>query len=213
MTPPLCRTGRYDLCGTFADVWLASRHDLLRTGGVLGVEDRERLAGMEIAQAREEFTASRLALRAVLSHYPVSAAGSPCLVRDANGRPQLAGEPDWDVNLSHAGSLVAVAVGHRIRLGVDIERVVPLESAGLLARRYFSAGERAQLAALGPSRSASLHLWYQIWTRKEAYAKAYGVGVLSISDQRIVGGGAGEHVVLAMPADYVGTLAALSPQS
>jgi 4'-phosphopantetheinyl transferase len=205
----LRRIARYHLLGTFADVWLAKQDDLHRTGGRLDVVDQERATGMVIASAREEFTAGRLASRAVLAHYPPAVSGDTHLVRSADGRPGLADAPGWDVNLSHAGSLVVVAVGRRIRVGVDIEQEIPVRFAQPLARRYFSADECAELAALEPDQRAVLRRWLEIWTRKEAYVKASGEGVWAIAAHRVVEAGAGKHIALALPPRYVGTLAAL----
>jgi phosphopantetheine--protein transferase-like protein len=58
-------------------------------------------------------------------------------------------------------------------LGVDIERVRPFRPA--MARRHFSPRELARLEAL-PSAERDLFCW-RLWTLKESYGKANGIGL------------------------------------
>ena len=78
-----------------------------------------------------------------------------------------------DFNLSRSGGLALVAVGP-VALGVDIERVVPLDVPDL-ARAHFSAREQAALAAL-PAEAVEA-AFFRCWTRKEAFVKATGEGL------------------------------------
>jgi 4'-phosphopantetheinyl transferase len=76
-------------------------------------------------------------------------------------------------SLSHSGGWAALASGAAgLRLGVDLERVRPLE-VERLARFAYSPAELAALQALPPlERTAHFHL---LWTVKEALIKALGL--------------------------------------
>jgi len=60
-------------------------------------------------------------------------------------------------------------------VGVDVERVRPLDDLETLAERVFSRRERETLQRLtGPQR---LNGFFNAWTRKEAFIKALGEGL------------------------------------
>jgi 4'-phosphopantetheinyl transferase len=94
----------------------------------------------------------------------------------AEGRPALA--PPFDrtglhFNIAHTEGLVAMAVCRGARVGVDVEKLGRAPLA--LVDRYFSTVEAAQLRGLPPE--AQPRRFVQIWTLKEAYLKAVGIGL------------------------------------
>jgi 4'-phosphopantetheinyl transferase len=94
------------------------------------------------------------------------------------GKPQLAERQNpagLAFNVSHSGDWGVIALGWRRTLGVDLETADPgLDHTGL-ARRFFSDDEQRQLAALPAElRTAG---FYRVWTGKEAYLKATGLGM------------------------------------
>lgn len=99
------------------------------------------------------------------------------LERDARGRPQLhtPGHPDLDVNWSHSGEALLVALGEHVAVGVDIEWLRPRPQAMALAQRFFVATEAAALAKLPPE--AAEAAFVQLWCAKEAVLKAHGHGL------------------------------------
>ena len=78
-------------------------------------------------------------------------------------------------NVSHGGrhGLIALAPGGR--LGVDVEERVARPDLDGLIDTAFAPGEQADLAAVRGSRR--LHMFYRIWTMKEALLKALGTGL------------------------------------
>jgi 4'-phosphopantetheinyl transferase len=73
---------------------------------------------------------------------------------------------------------------------VDLERVRPLQAVEQLAERILSAREKALMHALPPSRQQEFFL--QCWTRKEAYVKASGDGLIQPLDRIDVSLSSGE---------------------
>lgn len=117
--------------------------------------------------------------RALLRFLAGSQAGVPpdslVLAAAEGGKPYLVGHPDLQVNLSHSGTLVAVALTRSGPVGVDVERISPERATLEIARRFFAPAEEEALIALPPERR--IDAFFEIWTRKEAFIKATGEGV------------------------------------
>lgn len=94
---------------------------------------------------------------------------SICIHRGVNGKPMVA---SLQFNLSHSGSYVVCAFADA-PIGVDIERIGPARLP--MAKRFFHPGEVARLTA-APKEEQDL-LFFQIWTKKEAYLKRSGLGI------------------------------------
>lgn len=106
------------------------------------------------------------------------------LLRDALGRPQLGGvQRRFDVNWSHSGEGLLVALGDGVQVGADLERIRPRPRALALARRFFAAAESSHLAEL-PQEQCEL-AFIRLWCAKEAVLKAHGRGLAFGLDQLV----------------------------
>ncbi|MDE7256920.1 MAG: 4'-phosphopantetheinyl transferase superfamily protein, partial [Clostridia bacterium] len=95
-------------------------------------------------------------------------------VRVENGqwnKPRLVSPQGVFFNISHSGEWTVTAVSDG-EVGVDIQKVKPVDMR--LATRFFSADEQKILADAG---DGAERLFYRLWTVKEAYLKALGVGL------------------------------------
>jgi len=98
-----------------------------------------------------------------------------CRVEDiqktAYGKPFVANNSSF--NISHAGTIVAVAFSDQ-EIGLDIEASIEADFTGIL-----SCFHPEELAEYHQSKPA-LHkeMFYRIWTRKEAFLKATGNGIV-----------------------------------
>lgn len=92
------------------------------------------------------------------------------------GRPVLANAPQgpW-FSISHSGELVVVALAPTPHVGVDVEREDRAIAVQDLAGRVCTPAEQAALAAR-PVRDQPRR-FCEMWTLKEAYAKATGLGL------------------------------------
>ncbi len=137
--------------------------------------ERARAARFHFAQDARRWRAAHVALREVLARHTGVAAAALPFAEDPNGKPRLAMPQAIAFNLSHSAGLALIAVGGTQPLGVDVEDVKPVPEMEGVAESHFAADERAALFALSePERLAA---FYRIWTRKEAYVKATGIGV------------------------------------
>jgi phosphopantetheinyl transferase len=93
--------------------------------------------------------------------------------RGEHGKPALRSPRlPLDFNLSDSAEWLALLVSGGAAVGVDIERCDPRRDVMRLARRWFSAAECAALDAC--SGAATIDLFYELWTLKEAHIKAAG---------------------------------------
>jgi 4'-phosphopantetheinyl transferase len=131
---------------------------------------------------RHAFLACRGVLRTVLGRWLGRAPGALPIRLDRRKRPFLA-RCRVAFSVSHAGPVNLVAFTAGGRLGVDIERVGKARAVDAIADGYFSARERAAIAAVPAfaRQRALLHAW----TRHEAVAKATGMGLVMPADGAI----------------------------
>ncbi len=161
------------------DVWRVHLDALdLPTSAVLGAA----LSPDEAARAmryhrfidRERFKRGRGVLRALLGLYLGRAPDAVALTANAHGKPLLASS-SLCFNVAHSDDLALYAFAKRRRVGVDVERVHDDGDWRSIAVHFFSAREQQALSTLsGPALMAA---FFAIWTRKEAYVKARGLGL------------------------------------
>jgi 4'-phosphopantetheinyl transferase len=146
---------------------------------VLSDEERERRDRFVFPGDRRDFAAAHALLRNALSLYGTTAPGAWSFEKDRHGKPSIvssqAGSPPLVFNLSHTRGLVACVIARGTSVGVDVERCSRLVNAREIASRFFSGPELDILLRCEPKDYASRFI--ELWTLKEAYIKAVGVGL------------------------------------
>lgn len=94
-------------------------------------------------------------------------------VYDIHGKPDFA-DATWHFNLSHSGEYVCLVIDES-PVGVDIQQMRPLKNYHL-AECYFSERELSKLEACA-NEVEKLECFYDIWVKKESYAKLTGEGI------------------------------------
>ena len=157
---------------------------LERVSQILSTDERARAARLRYERGSERFIAGRGALRIVLGNALGIAPEGVRLRTRPNGKPEL-NEQDSNIrfNLSHSADLALIAVADGREVGIDVERLRPIDIDGL-AERFFAARECAEIKGL-PLDLRMLG-FFQCWTRKEAYLKATGEGLSFPLDRFIV---------------------------
>lgn len=111
-------------------------------------------------------------LREVLKHFGIQYGDDSNLTYNEHGKPSLADFPDVHYNLSHADGITACFAG-RYECGVDAEKVRQYRPN--VVKRSFSESEQ-NLIESAPEDERDL-IFFRIWTLKESYVKAIGIGV------------------------------------
>ena len=123
---------------------------------------------------KRDWLLSRGGLRNLLSGATKLSPSEITFSENLYGKPQLAGTgPHF--NVSHSGDYIVYAFSHHCELGVDIEAITPEFATLRLAARCFSDKEYQSLEGLTPERFTQA--FFKIWSGKEAYIKAIGMGL------------------------------------
>jgi 4'-phosphopantetheinyl transferase len=198
-------------------VWLvdARTSEQAALAALLDEEERQRLARLRREEARRRFVAAHGTARVIVGRQLDVPPAVLRWRRGRHGKPELA-EPrtGLQVNLSHSGDLVAVAVTDDRPIGVDIQELVARLDPARLADRFFPEPE-AQYVAAGPD---PVDRFTRLWVRKEACLKAAGgrlveglaVPVLSVDGEVLARHPAGDYLVrdVPVPAGFRAAVAA-----
>lgn len=155
--------------------------DLLNTyAGWLSEEEKQRWQRFRFARHRQQFLVARALVRSTLANYLDTHPASLVFSQNQWGKPALQPEvAGLQFNLSHTDGLVVLAVyegtEENLLLGVDVENLERKAETGDLARRYFSEDEFQALQALDEAQQRQR--FFDLWTLKEAYIKAVGMGL------------------------------------
>jgi 4'-phosphopantetheinyl transferase len=156
------------------EVWFADPADVDdAAAALLDDDERARMARFLFERDRRLFLAAHALVRRTLSRHADVAPAAWRFTTEAGGRPVLAEPAPLRFNLSHCHGLVACAVARDRDEGGDVERVVELPHE--LIDRICSPAEAAALRALPAA--ARPERFFTLWTLKEAYVKARGLGL------------------------------------
>jgi 4'-phosphopantetheinyl transferase len=146
--------------------------------GCLSEDEKARHRRYLRAEDASLFLTARVLLRHALSRYASVEPHAWRFEAGPFGRPELseAHRPlSLSFNVSHTGGLAACAVTRMAQVGLDVESVHRSVDPLRIARHAFAPREREELEAL-PERERK-ERFIELWTLKEAYAKARGLGL------------------------------------
>lgn len=139
--------------------------------------DRAHISRFHFDVDQDVARASRVLQRLALSHCAEVTPESWQFTAEPRHKPRIAGPsatPPLEFSVANTHGLVACAVASGRRVGLDVERVrseVPLS----VVRRCWSNAERERFERL--TMEEQCRRFSEIWTAKEAYAKAIGLGL------------------------------------
>ena len=182
------------------DVWVV---ELGPAGGgsLAGLDswERARADGYHSPAERARFIGAHRACRQIIGAVLARAPGDVVFSRAASGKPAIAGA-SLQFSLSRSAGLAVVAITAQ-PVGIDIERIRPGVWTPSFAAAQFGA------AAAG----ATDEQLFELWTRREAWAKLTGAGVVGES---FAGDRQPAHLLsVPLPAGYAGTTAVVDPVS
>jgi 4'-phosphopantetheinyl transferase len=175
-------SGKLPLGAADIHVW-AARLDapaefLSRCAALLAPDEQERAARFRFDQHRHRFIFGRAILRSLLGGYLNCPAQNVQFSYGPHGKPLLAKEfsqSDMHFNLAHSEDLALFAVTRRAPVGIDVEQIRPVADAADLVERFFSPRENALFRQLFEDQKSIA--FFTLWTRKEAWLKAFGEGI------------------------------------
>ena len=145
--------------------------DVARAVALLDPEERAQHRRFATADLARAFAMRRAARRVILARTLGCAPPQVTIETGPQGKPSCTG---LAFSAAHSAGRAVVAVAHAGPLGVDIERLRPLD-LDLMARRVLSIGEQALIEPLDADRRGAALI--RLWTAKEAVLKAEGTGL------------------------------------
>ena len=145
---------------------------------VLAPEEQIRAAAFRFDRDRSRYVTGRATLRTILGRYLGAAPESIQLTTGPNGKPLLneaLAASGLQFNLAHCEDAAILALTCDRPVGLDIERLRPVEDAEEMAEVFCSPREFAEFKAVAKSEKDAA--FFRIWTRKEALLKATGAGI------------------------------------
>ena len=146
--------------------------------GWLDESEQTRWRRFHYPGPRRRYALCRAALRVLLCRRLGCRNGQLAFETAQHGKPfaTVDGMPvPVSVNVSHSGGHGLIAFAPDGRLGVDVEQRVAHRNLDLLVETVLGQHEQALLA--GTSGDARTHLFFRLWTMKEALIKAHGMGM------------------------------------
>lgn len=144
---------------------------------LLDQEEHERYQRFHFDRDRLVYLAAHALVRMTLSRYAPCAPEQWQFVQGAQGKPEIvqaADLPPLRFNLSHTQGMVACVVALERDCGVDVENIRPMTDMRSMATMVFSDKEISYLESI--TEEAWPKNFFSLWTLKEAYIKAIGLG-------------------------------------
>lgn len=163
-------------CCSMARIGDLGRFEALRP--ILDPQERQRLERLRGGPTYRQSLLGRILRRHLLSLYASAEPADWRFATNAYGKPMIVAPHQGRrlvFNLAHTTTLLMMAIGHVESVGVDVENVQRQIDGLSIAQRYFHECEAAALESLAPpERGAHFH---RLWTVKECYLKARGLGL------------------------------------
>ncbi|MBF5058993.1 4'-phosphopantetheinyl transferase superfamily protein [Candidatus Neptunochlamydia vexilliferae] len=162
-------------------IWYLSPSEVEIKTHFLSSDEIERGKAFRFDRHRKTFWAYRILLRKVLSLYTGVPPEELLFNYTPFGKPYIDHEfPLW-FNLSHTEPLAALAITGDCPVGIDIEKVGPIEDLEGLVDQFFSPQEFREFKSL--NKKEQTDAFYFLWTCKESYVKGIGEGLFHSLDR------------------------------
>lgn len=152
-----------------------SSDDLINCSRLLGVSQLETMSKFRFEKDKKSYLLSKVYTQSILSAYLKK--NNIKIRKNKFGKPYLDGVPSFFFNVSHSNNRLAIAVSLYSEVGVDIEFIQSdFNSIYDIAKDNFSNEECGYIFS-GHCKQLSFERFTKLWTLKEAYLKALGVGL------------------------------------
>ena len=145
---------------------------------VMSSDEAARAGRFVFPEHRDRYIACRASLRRLLAQYLQTSPGHLAFRYNDFGKPELSTPLDGSrlrFNVSHCDNWALVAVALKQRVGIDIERLRQFDDLENVANGCFSNLELRELLSL--PKLQRTEAFFNCWTRKEAFIKAWGDGI------------------------------------
>jgi len=157
----------------------------------LSPDEQARANRFRFERDRQWFIAGRGILRLLLSSYLTINPEQLQFTYSVHGKPAL-NIPDRQqqmqsgiaFNVSHSQGLALYSITCDRPIGIDVEQIRFIQDMEQLAERFFLPSESALIQSVPVAQRQ--HLFFRLWTYKEAYLKATGEGITGLKRVEIL---------------------------
>jgi 4'-phosphopantetheinyl transferase len=146
---------------------------------LMSLEEQQQHSRFYFDKHKHQYLITRALVRSVLSLYDDSVAPKDWIfTKNKFGKPQImAGVSARELcfNISHTDQLIVLAISLKNDIGVDVEYTARKGKMLDIAHSFFSLKEYEALSNLPPEQKNDR--FFDLWTFKEAYIKACGMGL------------------------------------
>ena len=142
---------------------------------VLTGDEIERANRFKFEKDHNSYVVARSLLRYLLSSYLDKEPGEIDIKYNQYGKPEIASDAKLRFNVSHSGGIALYGFAYEREIGVDVEENRPYRNSINIVERFFSKAESGEFSRIDDSLKEKV--FWQCWTRKEAYIKAVGLGL------------------------------------
>lgn len=148
---------------------------------VLAPDERERADQFHFDRDRRRYIEARAALRQILAGYAGTRPSAVTFAAGPHGKPQLVNvSSPIRFSTARSGRVGLIAVACDADVGVDVELIVDDFPWREVATRVFTSLELQPIEAM--AEREQVRGFVRAWVRKEAWAKATGLGIAHVLD-------------------------------
>ena len=145
-------------------------------------DKRERIQSFRFLDDQKRSVAGEMLARKLISKSTSIEPGDILFSKTKFGKP-FAENVDIEFNISHSNDMVACAVD-KLPIGIDIEKIRPINLS--VAKHFCSADDMFYIFGQNPTINELqysedieiLKRFFEVWTKKEAYGKCKGTGII-----------------------------------
>lgn len=142
----------------------------------LDEQEIKRSEAFYFLKDKNVYKVSRSYLKKILGLYMGTEPEKLLFRLGSKGKPYLQFPvSDLQFNMTHSNQLILIAVTRQNEIGIDVEHLRPVETLQGVIENQFSMSEQKTLKNC--PREEQSKLFFQLWTSKEAFLKAFGTGI------------------------------------
>jgi len=145
---------------------------------ILSNDEKVRVDRLRSEKDKIRFIVSRGLLRKSLSSYLNAPPSEIAFTYNKYGKPSVNSKYNLEnikFNVSHSKNLAVYAITKNREVGIDLEYIRKVNKADKIVGRFFTE-EESEFYYSQPDDKKEL-AFFTLWTRKEAYSKARGMGI------------------------------------
>jgi len=140
----------------------------------ISVSERKNASFFSFEKVKQGYITSQGFLKILLAFYLGIESSEVITARQRKGKPFLLNDPTLHFNLSNSGEYVVIAISRHGEVGIDLEKIRPLNDLEDLVEKNFSPKEKEYITKI---HAEKLIRFFKLWTLKESFLKAIGEGM------------------------------------